>query len=123
MHPKRRAPSERDAKLAELVSEANWIIEGAHYKWLKPSFERCDLIIVMKTPVWRRDLIILRRYLAWRRTVRLSLVDTWTSLGYLIKDFQYNHSYDRNELERARKLLKPFSDKLIDSRKLAGVLS
>ena len=44
VHPKRRTSSERDAKLAELVGEENWIIEGAHYKWLRPSFERCDLI-------------------------------------------------------------------------------
>src|SRR5215467_6970387 len=51
----------RDQALAALVMQEAWVIEGAYYKWLTPSFERADLIIILTPSVWLRDLRVVKR--------------------------------------------------------------
>ena len=36
---------ERDRRLAAIVSQDGWVIEGVYYGWLGPSFDAADMII------------------------------------------------------------------------------
>lgn len=45
----RRSDEERDVYLNSIVNLNVWIIEGAHHKWVSPSFHNADLIIFLDT--------------------------------------------------------------------------
>src|SRR5688572_14732513 len=51
----RASDADRDAKLMSITDEAAWIIEGVYYRWLRLSFERADIIFVLRPNVFVRD--------------------------------------------------------------------
>ncbi|MDN3685090.1 hypothetical protein QW180_21950 [Vibrio sinaloensis] len=53
----------RSAKLNEILAQSSWVIEGVYYKWLAPSFEDADVIIVLTTPLWKRQWRISKRFI------------------------------------------------------------
>ena len=54
----------RDVKLASITAEAAWIIEGVYYRWLRPSFERAEIIFVLRPNFFVRDWRILKRFVS-----------------------------------------------------------
>ncbi|WHY20462.1 hypothetical protein QNH28_05535 [Paenibacillus sp. G2S3] len=38
----------RDAQLEEILDQPSWILEGVHYKWGQESFEKADLIVILR---------------------------------------------------------------------------
>jgi adenylate kinase family enzyme len=94
-----RTPAEtRDCKLSQIVSGESWIIEGAYYQWVGPSFDRADIILAMMPSVWVRDGRIIRRFLKRKlglaASKRESLRDLWALL-------RWNHNFDRHNYPRA----------------------
>jgi adenylate kinase family enzyme len=58
-----RAPAvDRDARLVAITQQEAWVIEGAYYRWLKPSFERADIIFVLYPNVKRKSSRSLSTY-------------------------------------------------------------
>jgi hypothetical protein len=43
----RALDADRNARLMSITDKATWIIEGVYYRWLRPSFERADMIFVV----------------------------------------------------------------------------
>ncbi len=111
----------RDQALAALVMQDTWIIEGAYYKWLTPSFERADLIIILNPSVWLRDLRIVKRsalHLFGRS--HATKKETFASLLNLI---HWNHTYEKNQLVPARALLSRLHKKPVECSTLAQVFA
>ena len=112
---------QRDQALAALVRQEAWVIEGAYYKWLTPSFERADLIILLNPSVWLRDWRIVKRYmlqLVGKSTSRKK--ETFASLLNLL---HWNHTYKKNELVPAHALLSRLHKHPITCRTLSQVLA
>jgi cytidylate kinase len=61
----RASADERDRRLAAIVAQDGWIIEGVYYGWLAPSFDAADMIIERSPSRVRRP--------AARRGARLHL--------------------------------------------------
>jgi hypothetical protein len=117
----RANPQKRDQALAALVRQEDWVIEGAYYNWVTPSFERADLILLLTPSVWRRDWRLLKRF-ALQRLGRSSSRkrETFASLVGLIR---WNHTYDQHVLLPARVLLARLNKHPIECRTLAQVLA
>src|SRR5260370_16924420 len=93
----------RDQALAALVMQDTWVIEGAYYKWLTPSFERADLIIILNPSVWMRDLRVVKPsalHLFGRS--HAAKKETVASLLNLV---HWNHTYEQHHLVPALTLL------------------
>ena len=58
----RASDADRDAKLMSITAEDTWIVESVYYRWLRPSFERADIIFVLRPNVFVRDWRILKRF-------------------------------------------------------------
>ncbi len=117
----RADPETRDQALAALVRQDAWVIEGAYYKWLTPSFERAELIMLLTPPVWLRDWRLLKRFalqLLGRSSSKKK--ETFASLFDLI---QWNHAYEKNQLLPARALLSRLNKSPVECRTLAQVFA
>lgn len=96
------AAEKRDAALAEFVQAAHWIVEGMYYRWVGPSFERADLIVVLVPPLWLRQVRIVRRFA--RRKLGLE-PDKKETIQGLVEFLKWNRHYDGDNLARALALL------------------
>ena len=116
-----RAPEVvRDARLVAIIEEEVWIIEGVYYRWLKPSFERADIIFVMCPNVYLRDWRILKRFASRKfgimATKRESLLDFYRLI-------QWNHKYDVDNLKRAMDFIRELEHKVVTCRSADDLLS
>lgn len=96
------AAEKRDAALEEFVQGEHWIVEGMYYRWVNPSFERADLIVVLVPPLWLRQVRIVRRFI--RRKLGLE-PDKKETLRELIEFLKWNRHYDGDNLARALAIL------------------
>ncbi len=109
----------RDQALAALVMQDTWIIEGAYYKWLTPSFERADLILLLNPSVWLRDWRVVKRSaLHLLGKSHSAKKETFASLLNLI---HWNHTYEQHQLVPARALLSLLHKNPIECSTLAQV--
>jgi adenylate kinase family enzyme len=106
--------SERDRKLAAIVSGDGWIIEGVYYQWLAPSFDVADVIVALTPSVWVRHWRVVGRFLSRKfgriPSKRESVADLWHLL-------RWSHAYDGGNLIRARKFVAERGRNLIICRK------
>lgn len=102
----------REKDLLKILSGDSWIIEGVYYSWLYKSFQKSEIIFVLKTNVLLRDWRIIKRFLM-RKTGRLYARKKET-LGQLINLIKWNHSYDDNQLSEAKKMIKVFNYKTME---------
>lgn len=106
-----KAPeAERDAHLMAIVQQPAWVIEGVYHRWLRPSFERADVIFVLRPAVYVRDWRILRRFMRRKMgiaaTKKETLVDLWRLL-------LWNHCYDHDSLKLAMEVIEEFKQKTV----------
>jgi adenylate kinase family enzyme len=109
----RAEAADRDRRLAAIVAQDGWIIEGVYYGWLAPSFEAADIIIELTPSIWVRHWRVVKRYalrkLRGTASKRESLVDLWRLL-------RWSHGYDRRYLAEARKTILPCGRPLVVCR-------
>lgn len=89
----------RSAKLNEILAQSSWVIEGVYYKWLAPSFEDADVIIVLTTPLWKRQWRISKRFITrkffqgqYHKETLKSFIELW----------KWNRDFDRDNLARIK---------------------
>lgn len=104
-------PVKRAEKLARVVAQEKWIIEGVYHSWTEKSFQQADYIFVLKTNVYVRDWRILKRFIL--RKVKLASSPRKENVKMLIDLLKWNHQYDGNNLVQAIKMMKPYKDKVI----------
>jgi adenylate kinase family enzyme len=117
----RADPHTRDQALAAIVARDAWVIEGAYYKWLTPSFERADLIIVLNPSVWLRDWRIMKRFAVQRfRQAPSKKKETIPSILSLM---QWNHTYEKNQLRPTCAVLARLNKRPVECRTVADALA
>jgi adenylate kinase family enzyme len=109
----RASDVDRDAGLVAITQQDAWVIEGVYYRWLKPSFERADIIFVLCPNVYLRDWRILKRFVTRKLGVIPTKRESFLDLYQLI---QWNHTYDEDNLKRATDFIREFEHKAIACR-------
>jgi adenylate kinase family enzyme len=117
----RADPEKRDRALAAIARQESWVIEGVYYKFVTPSFERADLIVILTAPVWLRDWRLIRRTAL--RILGRSPAKKKETLGSLVRLLQWNHTYDRDVLVPARALLARLNKRPVECRTSADVFA
>ncbi|EEF60617.1 hypothetical protein [Pedosphaera parvula] len=111
--------SERDRKLAAIVSRDGWIVEGVYYQWLAPSFDAADVIVALTPSIWVRHWRVVRRFVL-RKLGRIpSKRESLAGLWHLLR---WSHAYDRDNLVRAHRFIVEHGRELITCRTLDEVL-
>lgn len=116
----RAEASERDRRLAAIVSQDGWIIEGVYYQWLAPSFDAADHIIALAPSIWVRHWRVIRRFLLRKFGVVASKRESLGDLWHLLR---WSHSYDTNNLVQARKFIAEHGCELVVCRTFDEVLA
>ena len=115
----RASDTERDARLVAITQEDAWVIEGVYYRWVRPSFERADVIFVLQPSVFLRDWRILKRFVNRKigiiATKRESLLD-------LYRLIEWNHKYDGDNLKRAMDFVHEFEHNIVARRRADDLL-
>lgn len=102
----------RDSKLAEILDMESWIVEGAHYKWGTESFEKADIILILKPNKLIRDYRVVRRFFRTRVGLeKWNYKQSYKNLYQMI--FEWNRGYDREGISRIFELTDEFADKRI----------
>jgi adenylate kinase family enzyme len=100
----------RDGKLAEILSNDSWIIEGVYYKWLAESFKCADIIIILNPSVYLRQWRIFRRFL-YRRFILLEFKkETFSSF---MEMFWWNQKFDRDNMVRIHTFISKHEYKVV----------
>lgn len=107
----KRTEEERDAVLSDILIRKSWIIEGAHHKWVAPSFQRADVIIFLDTRLSTRRFRIIKRFIKQKFKVeKVNYRPTFKVLKFL---YQYNTIFDNTSKQEIMAMLVPFESKLI----------
>lgn len=108
---KRANPEIRDFKLGEIVSRDAWIIEGVYYGWLRRSFEKADIIFILKPSIYLQHKRVILRFLKRKMGfIKSKKKETITGLFNLIK---WNHKYNKTDIPKMLDLLDDFKGKVI----------
>ncbi len=106
----RASPESREQQLTMILQQDAWIIEGVYYRWLERSFAQADRIGILTPPVCLRDWRILIRFM--KRTAGI-IPSKKERFGDLITLIQWNHTYDRDNLRRAKAFIHAFRCKVV----------
>ncbi|HBS46146.1 MAG TPA: hypothetical protein DEA91_19770 [Paenibacillus sp.] len=102
----------RDAQLEEILGKPSWILEGAHYKWGHESFEKADLIIILKPNKVVRDLRVFTRFIKTRLGFeQANYKQSFKNLYVMI--FEWNRGYDQEAIHKIIELTNTLSDKRV----------
>ena len=107
----KRAPSERDGLLADVLNHKDWIIEGVYYAWCQQCFADADKIYVLSVPQYKYRYRIIRRFVRRKLGLEQGKKETLRSLSQLLK---WADKYQQENLVEIRKLLVPYLDKVIE---------
>ena len=107
----KRSPCERDELLADVLNNREWIIKGVYYAWCQQCFADADKIYVLSVPRYKYRFRIIRRFIRRKLGLEQGKKETWESLTQLLK---WADKYQRINLVEIRKLLTPYSDKVIE---------
>ena len=106
----KRSPGERDRLLNEVLSHNDWIIEGVYYAWCQQCFADADRIYVLNVPRYKYRYRIIRRFVRRKLGLEKGKKENLKSLRELLK---WADKYQKVNLVEIRKLLIPYSDKVI----------
>ncbi|MGB7768693.1 MAG: DNA topology modulation protein FlaR [Verrucomicrobiia bacterium] len=94
--------ADRDRRLAVIVSQDGWIIEGVYHQWLTPSLKVADIVVVLTPSIWIRHWRVIRRFILRRLGKILSKRESLADLWHLLR---WSHAYDANNLSQAREYI------------------
>lgn len=101
----------REMNLRKILLNDYWVIEGVYYAWLKESFSRSDIVIVLKTNVYIRDWRILKRF--FKRKIGLVSCNKKENFKGLVVLIKWNHNYDKKNMIEAEKVIDRFANKKV----------
>lgn len=107
----KRASDERNELLADVLNHKDWIIEGVYYAWCQQCFAEADKIYVLSVPRYKYRSRIIRRFFRRKLGLEQGKKETLKSLYQLLK---WADKYQQVNLVEIRKLLLPYSDKVIE---------
>lgn len=107
----RRSEADRDAMLLSIVNKKCWIIEGAHLKWVSPSFCRADLIVFLNPSYSTITYRIITRFIKQRlRLEQAHYTPTWDMFK---KMFEWSATYQREGKYQIQDTLEDYQGKVV----------
>jgi adenylate kinase family enzyme len=107
---KKASPEVRDQKLKEILLNESWIIEGVYFKWLKESFQKADVIILLIPNYAICTLRIISRFI--RRKIGIMPSKKKEAIRGLLELIKWNQRYNKEYLPDIITFLKPYKDKM-----------
>ena len=112
----------RDSNLGEILSKDSWILEGVQYNWGIESFNKADLIFVLKPHTLVRDYRVLRRFIRTRIGIeRWNYKQSFKNLYKMI--VVWNRGYDREGFSKIIELTDSIAEKRVVVRNLKEIES
>ena len=103
-----RPVKERDRQLEVFLQNENWVMEGIYYKWLTPSFEKADIIILIQPNEWLRNFRLFKRFIQ----SRLGLIDEKKqSFKAFIGLLKWAQKYAKDKIPPILEMTEPYKDK------------
>ncbi|KAA0546699.1 DNA topology modulation protein FlaR [Bacillus sp. BGMRC 2118] len=107
----RHTDEERDAMMQSITQSEQWIIEGVHSgEWVKCSFEKADVIILLNPHFFVRDGRIIKRFI--RQMFGIEGSHYKPTIEMFFKMFKWNRQFEK-EYEQLVEQLSQFDDKLV----------
>lgn len=107
---KKANPEVRDQKLKEILLNESWIIEGVYFKWLKESFQKADVIILLIPNYAICTLRIISRFI--KRKIGIIPSKKKETIKGLIELIKWNQRYNKYYVPEIITFLKPYSEKM-----------
>jgi len=107
---KKASPEVRDQKLKEILLNQSWIIEGVYFKWLRESFQKADVIILLMPNYAICTLRIISRFI--QRKIGIMPSKKKETIKGLIELIKWNQQYNKEDIPDIVALLKPYNDKM-----------
>ncbi|MBR3259043.1 MAG: hypothetical protein IKF96_08675 [Eggerthellaceae bacterium] len=107
----KRDPSERDALLADILKQDDWIIEGVYYAWCRQCFTDADRIYLLSVPRRTYRFRLLHRFLRRKLRLEQGKRETLKDLKDLLR---WADKYQHEDMAEIRALLAPYADKVIE---------
>jgi adenylate kinase family enzyme len=104
------SPEVRDQKLKQILFNESWIIEGVYFKWLKESFQKADVIILLMPNYAICTLRIISRFI--QRKIGIMPSKKKETIKGLIELIKWNQRYNKEDIPDIVALLKPYKDKM-----------
>lgn len=108
---KKRDQNERDALLAEILKQNDWIIEGVYYAWCRQCFEDADKIYLLNVPRKTYRSRIIQRFIRRKFGLEKGKKETLKSVRELLR---WADKYQNENLIEIRKLLVQYTDKVVE---------
>lgn len=105
----KRDPRERDALLAAIMENGDWIIEGVYYKWCARCFEEADEIYLLSVPRRKYRYRIIRRFIRRKLGLEKGKKETLGSLRKLLK---WADKFQHENLAEIKKILAAYPEKV-----------
>ncbi len=107
---KKAIPEVRDQKLKEILLNESWIIEGVYFKWLKESFQKADVIILLIPNYTICTFRVISRFI--QRKIGIMPSKKKETIKGLIELIRWNQRYNKEDIPDIVALLKPYKDKV-----------
>ncbi|MFK3939220.1 DNA topology modulation protein FlaR [Alkalihalobacillus sp. NPDC078783] len=107
----KRSMEERDTYLSNTLQLDQWIIEGVHHIWVRPSLDQADLVIFLDTPYWIRNYRIIKRYI--RQKVGVEKANYDPTVKMFLNMFKWNIYFEKESKPNILILLEQYKDKVV----------
>ncbi len=100
----------RDEKLANILRNESWIVEGVYYKWLADSFQDADIIIILNPSVYLRQWRIFKRFLHRKFIIGQFRKE---KLSSFMEMFWWNKKFDNDNMIRIQSFITEHKHKVV----------
>ncbi|MCA1054111.1 AAA family ATPase [Rossellomorea aquimaris] len=107
----KRTEEERDSQLQSIINTQQWIIEGAHHKWVSSSFRHADLILFLDTNISIRRIRIIKRYVKQKLGMETSHYEPTLKIVRFL--YKYNTTFEKKSKQEIFDMLAPHKEKLL----------
>lgn len=106
----RNSMDDRDAIFQNIIGQDDWVVEGVHYEWVKKSFERADMILLLDVAKKKRKYRILKRFILQK--LNIEKANYKPTLKMLGKMFKWNHNFELMYKPDILQILKQYNHKV-----------
>lgn len=94
---KKRDDKERDQLFQKIINSDDWIVEGSPRKLLRESFEKCDYIILLDIPLYKRLVRSIRRW--FRQKFGKEEYNSKPTVKFLCYSIKWVFEYEKDKKE------------------------
>lgn len=94
---RKRGDKERDQLFQEIINSDDWIVEGSPRKLLRESFEKCDYIILLDIPLYKRLTRSIRRWV--RQKFGKEEYNSKPTVKFLCYSIKWVFEYEKDKKE------------------------